>query len=49
MSYVIIPDFHPTSKPPTVHLRETLRIPYHVQHPVEELNELLVLTSNLGI
>jgi hypothetical protein len=26
-----------------------LRIPYRVQHPVEELNELLVLTSNLVI
>lgn len=49
-SYVIIQNFQPpTGKPPALHLCETLRIPYRIQHPVEKLNELLMLMGNLGI
>ncbi|WVZ60775.1 hypothetical protein U9M48_010755 [Paspalum notatum var. saurae] len=41
-------NFQPICKPPTLHLCETLRIPYRIQHPVQELNELTVFMSNLG-
>ena len=48
-SYVIIQNFQAICSPSTSYLCKTLRIPYHIQHPVQELNELAVFMSNLGV
>ena len=48
-SYVIIQNFQAICSPSTSYLCKTLRIPYRIQHPVQELNELAVFMSNLGV